>query len=381
MSYTAKPYQPPGKHSSLPRFNSKGDNDADKSQLATGTMPSLSGDILKQRIASLNTKQSSKTPLNKPGLGPKPSNGIKKPPPPKAQGVPLINATELMQRRESMHRTPPPPTPDSAKQKTEKTPEFLRKKLKPTKSKQNEEQKESGENDEATDDTHTKKAFRNSKLLFEKMSAQPPIAPKPRGKSVNQEKPEEQLKPPEIVSRQTASNDEAPAVDSKDENSVSNEGGPVRDEAPQDEAELTHKPTEADLIAESNEAVNQLDQVISAEESDDSTESDASAKPKDVTMPEIPPGLEAWLKKYVSCSCMLKKLNDLKSEGTPPPVLRDLKKPTVPAPSNVSNDQTAGNESNDAEIYDDVDMSASTGILWSLSFLSLLERGLRILNT
>ena len=367
MSFTAKPYQPPGKHSSLPRFNNKGDSDADKSKLATGTMPSLSGDILKQRIASLNTKQSSKPPLSKPGLGSKPSNGVKKPPPPKAQGVPIINATELMQRRESMHRTPPPPTPDSAKQKTDKTPEFLRKKLKPTQSKQNEEQKESIDNND--DDTHTKKAFRNSKLLFEKMSAQPPVAPKPRGKSVNQEKPEEHLKPPEIVSRQAASSGEAPPVDSTDQSIELNEDGPVRDEAPQNEAELTHKPTEADLIAESNEAVNQLDQVISAEESDDSTESDATAKPKDITMPEIPPGLEAWLKKYVTCNCMLKKLNDFISEETPPPVLRELKTPAVLAPSNICNDQTAGNgQPEEDEIYDDVDTSANTGIKHSFAF-------------
>ena len=341
MSFTAKPYSAPGKSASLPRFNPEGNMDQGKSQTLPTPMPTFSGDILKQRLAAMQNK-SGQTPLKK-----------KPPPNPTAPSPgPLISEKELKVRRDSMHRTPAPPTPDS-KQKYDKTPEFLRKRLKPTGLPQKEVQEEENyvqddkEKEPVKDES--KKNFRNSKLLFENISAAPKVTPKPATRPKPAIKPREVKAMPQVSTEENLQSSDDTSIERNSDVNHSLEGDEklesltTTSEENRDQLEIHNANTEA---------LNQLDKILDSEEGSEGIVQ-KDAKPQDIKMPEAPNGLDLWMKHFVRNNAKLAKLDSGDAVDAPPIIKRELKHPTLSeralAPSSKEVTPAASEE-----IYDDV---------------------------
>ena len=319
-SFTAKPFGSPGKAASLPRSMQNEMLEKDKSQTLPSAMPVFSGDLLKQRLAEMHGKKP-QTPQKK-ELHSMPAGPIV---------APMVSANQLIKHRNSMSRTPAPPTPD-AKQKYDKTPEFLRKKLKPAvvshtnaqekdDSAQVKEDNVDGDEEKGSEKEDTKKSFRNSRLMFEHISAAPKITPKPGPKPVPKPRDRNSLKKKtDQSSTENAENvDRTPKVD--DEKS-SNVDSAVAEKENLDMAD------QSDISESSKEVLNQLDKVLDIEDKIDETSKEVAEKPK-MELPMAPTGLELWMNYYVKNSNKLLKLDSLDATDAPPAVHSEMRPPIV----------------------------------------------------
>lgn len=348
-SFTAKPFTSPGKAASLPRSMQGEKLEQDKSQTLPSAMPVFSGDLLKQRLAEMHGKKPQipqKNELHSTSAGP--------------IAAPVISANQLLKHRNSMSRTPAPPTPD-AKPKYDKTPEFLRKKLKPSGvSHTNAQEKEDsaqekeggadGNEEKGSEKEDTKKSFRNSRLLFENISAAPKITPKPGPRPVPKPRDRNSLK--KKTDQSTTENvDRTPKVDEKS-NNIDNA---VAEKENPDVADRS------DISESSKDALNQLDKVLDMEDKIDETAEEVAEKPK-LELPIPPTGLELWMNYYVKNSTKLLKLDNLDATDAPPAVNREIRPPivdrrggssepgSIAAQPHASNSAAAAND----DIYDDV---------------------------
>lgn len=312
-SYTAKPYSASGRPASNPRFNAQKDNGKGNSQTLPAAIPSFSGDILKQQIAAMQSKKSQSLP--------KTGQAIKQAAPTTG---PLINEKELKFRRESMHKTPAPRIPD-AKPTSGETPEFLRKKLKPTKSAITETDKKNDKADK-TEETELnkedqKKCFRNSKLLFESISAAPKVAskptPKPKPRSMSgklQETLEDKQESQDVVLVEQDLQNSATDSNTESQNLTSAEQNKSQIAMPQ----------------ESVQASDQFDKVLNSDDGKNiESEKELLGKPQNFQLPIAPIGLDLWMKNFVRSNADLKRLDNSDIPNTPPPVFRERKIPNA----------------------------------------------------
>eukprot|EP00795_Rhopilema_esculentum_P004911 gene4911-21246_t len=321
-SFTAKPYGPASKHSSLPRTGPQGN---DQAQPGTKSMPSLSGDILKQRIASMQKQ--------KPGKPGKPGDGAFSTPKSfVSSGTPVISESEIQLRRNSMHRTPPPPTPDTKPNYDKSVPEFLRKKLKPIGIPENEQSKQESESikeeDKAQVDEISKKSFRNSKLMFENISVASNVGPKPKPKpksfkSINGLTKNGNGDQGHILKQDESTVD--PGTENKGEEESKTQTDfekSIKNGGQQSEGEDTAVVVE-ESCPESNtdaESGNGAEEKIKGEienVQDDCQNSEIAAnlKPLDVKLPTVPIGLSAWMDRYVKKNPKLQKPESNKNEA------------------------------------------------------------------
>ena len=327
-SYTPKPYAPSGKTSSLQRFNSDENKEKGKSQTLPNAMPAFSGDILKQRLAAMQNK--------------KPPIPSKKDQHPISSGpviAPVIDQNELKKRRDSMNRTPAPPTPD-AKQKQSRTPEFLRKKLKPTANlaknpEQGNEDNVDGNSNGESKIEETKKSFRNSRLLFENISAAPKVTPKPAPKPALRAKPgKNSFKDKSEECDGSKTSEETSTGNNK--NLLEDDGKEVAGELDlprKSNAPLNHQDEvlelegQSDMVEESREALDQPDGDLDLEDRSEVVE-DVIEKPN-ITIPEAPVGLDLWMNYFVKNNATLVKLDEPDIADAPPPIHRALKPPVA----------------------------------------------------
>ena len=339
-SFTAKPYASPGKASSLPRFKPGETADKEKAQTLPNVMPTLSGDVLKQRLASMGSR--------KPQVPQKKDHSFN--PAAVAAPAPIISEHELRKRRESMNRPPAPSTPD-AKQKYDKTPEFLRKKLKPTSLPPNdaEEKKDGGtvKSEDISSVEEEKKSFRNSRLLFENISAAPKVtprpAPKPAPRPKNSIKRREEQTSQDVVigsgemNRDTSQiSNEASNLDSvvaeKEKSELAQSDIPEQSNVTLGQPDENQETSDQSVMAEkSTEALNQLDNILNQEDKNEEVFEETIEKPH-IELPDIPVGLDLWMNHFVKTNTGLLKLDSLD---------------TVDAPTAEAND----------DIYDDVAQS------------------------
>ena len=335
-SLNPKPFALPGKSSSLRRFNCDESKEQSKSQTLPNTMPVFSGDILKQRLEAMQSKKL-QMPVKKDqhhmSSGP--------------AAVPLIDRNELMKRRDSMNRTPAPPTPD-AKQKNDRTPEFLRKKLKPTANlPKNHEQENEGNADMDIDGEakteETKKSFRNSRLLFESISAAPKVTPKPAPKPAPRPKPDknsfkDKTEQPGFdgskTSEEASSGNDSILQEDDGKDSLCNvlpENKKLEVAGELDLSEKCNEPLnhhgkmfqlegQSDMDEKSREALNQLDGILDLEDQNEVVK-EVIQKPN-IAIPEAPVGLELWMNYFVKNSTKLLKLDEPDVTDVPPPVHR-----------------------------------------------------------
>ena len=365
-SFTAKPYGPASKHSSLPRNGPQGN---DQAQPGTKSMPSLSGDILKQRIASMQKQ--------KPG---KPGDGAFSTPRSfVSSGTPVISESEIQLRRNSMHRTPPPPTPDTKPNYDNSVPEFLRKRLKPIGIPENEQNKQENESmkeeNKAQVDEISKKSFRNSKLMFENISAAPNVGPKPKPKpksfksnnGLKQNDTGDQSHFPKqdesTVDPGTESKGEEVSKTQTDfEKNIMNGG--QQSEGEDTAVVVGDSCPESNTGAESgNGAEEQIKgEIENVQDNCQNLEIAANLKPPDIKLPAVPIGLSAWMDRYVKKNPNLQKPESNKNETALSLLGKD---------SGVFSQAGIGDENAiEDELYDDVNNDLK-GKLYSYFYLPL----------
>lgn len=327
-SFTPRPFMA-GKPSSFKGFRQTPEKTTNSQTLPPG-LPGLSGDILRQSIASMHNKSSLKV-ANKPGNSQKsPSSFIKQT---AQRAVPMVTSKDIMNRRDSMNRAPPPLTPDAAKFKTEKTPEFLRKKLKPTgkvlaegekenvskKDSENKEEKVSEDKDQKSNANGSN--FRNSQLMFQNFSAAPVVAPKPKSRSflaansLPENEQDKNVSQPQVNDTPVAKE----PLDTEEVNEESDNASPAVEDV-----------TEAcSLVSES-----QVEEVVAPKQ---------WPKPEFFSLPDIPVRLSEWIKIFVVGNAKLLKLD--KEEETFTPAINAMM-PAAPI---------------EDEIYDDVENQNAVG--------------------
>lgn len=346
-SFTAKPYSAPGKSSGLPRFNPERKTDGNKCQTLPASMPSLSGDILKKQIAAMHKSSSLVQP--KKGKTPSPVAPTK---------APIISEEELITRRNSMHRTPAPPTPD-AKPSNSETPEFLRRKLRPTKVGQT----ESGENgrivEETDDKEDCKRTFRNSKIIFEKMATAPKVIPKPAPK------PKTGPKPASFKTSNEKPNNEGSASKIEESQEIQPEFEKQGLNSLDDSN--TEKKNEAEISKDNTEVLDQLEKVLNAEEEATKIDEELNSKPVDLEMPVAPIGLDLWMNQFVKGNTKLCILEITSPTGFNKPINPNSSLGGVKTES-ISKTAIPADEE---ELYDDVAVPTPVGMLCHLGFDSL----------
>ena len=372
--------KPPVSHGSL---KSKKGEPPTKNPVAVPTMPGVSSDLLRGKLASMK-----KTP----------------PPPPPAEAekssnkntISLRNSLkrvnknddasdtptatkqdELAKRRDSMNHVPAGTIPDADKEMNKNTtPEFLRKRLKPTGKILDGSQKTSetkpeisnsqadnessqklnsynGRTDSAKINTGSKSDFRKSLSLFEKAgrSSPPPmVKPKPRGGSLRSGSVDENNVPDKEIN---AVNTDAETTTTTTENEA---------------VQRTVQPEiienkEVEMVSEETSVKNSSVGDKSVSEDNKKTDGIPEKGPKpDITVSEPPAGLHEWLTLFVLNNGSLKKLEDEIVKKLPPPVQRDLK-------HRVQNEVKEVNKTSDSvvevgdtgeELYDDVEHKEST---------------------